>query len=77
MDMDHTKPDTSILVSVHNVSCSMSTSAPSTSTVHGPQSKMSEDFVASGPSKRAPAVAPHTGLNSMDTSENLQVSSFQ
>ena len=75
MDMDHTKPDTSTPVPVYNVSSPTSTSAPSTSTVHGSQSKMSEDFVTPGPSKRAPAVAPHTALDSMDTSENLQVPS--
>ena len=75
MEMDHTKPDTSIPVPVHNVSSPTSTSAPSTSTVHGSQFKMSEDFVAPGPSKRAPPVAPHTALDSMDTSENLQVPS--
>ena len=78
MDMDRTKPDVSAPDPEHNVSSSMSISTSSMIGVS--PSKLSDGFVASGPSNRAPAVAPYTGLDNIDTSgttsnENQEVSS--
>lgn len=63
IDMDHNKPDTSTQAPdlVHNIS------TPSVVDVSPPNLKLSEDFDASGPLNRAPAVSPHT--------ENQEVSS--
>ena len=83
MNMDRTKPDTSAPDPDHNVSSSMTRSIFTSSMVDVSPSKLNEDsdFVASGPSNCATAVAPHTGLDTnMDTSgttpnENQEVPS--